>query len=386
MWTSTRRVGSHHRLSTGRPRPTPPSTVGPVLPCPTDRPQAVSDPTLGRELPALEELLAHLVVVRLPMVVRFRGLTTRETALVRGPLGWAEFAPFTEYDDAEASRWLAATLEAGWWGWPAPLRSTVPVNVTVPAVAAEEVPAVVARVPGAGTAKIKVAERSVLDRDESASTANDLARIAAVRRAMGPDAALRIDANGAWSVRQAARALEQVAATGERLDYCEQPCATAAELAELRELLAARGVPTRIAADESIRRAADPLLVRALGAADLIVVKAAPMGGAAAAAQIITATGLPTVVSSALESSVGLGAGVALASSMPELAGACGLGTAALFSRDVTSAPLVPEGGRIALRRVEPDRAAELAAPDRTDWWARRIERGLELLRAGQAG
>ncbi|WP_374928577.1 o-succinylbenzoate synthase [Kytococcus sedentarius] len=357
-----------------------------MLPCPTDRPRAVNDPTLGRELPGLEELLAHLVVVRLPMVVRFRGLTTRETALVKGPLGWAEFAPFTEYDDAESARWLASTLEAGWWGWPAPIRPSVPVNVTVPAVAAEEVPSVVARVPGAQTAKIKVAERTLLERDEAASTAADLARIAAVRAAMGPDAAVRIDANGAWSVRQAARALEGVAATGERLDYCEQPCASAAELAELRELLAARGVPTRIAADESIRRAADPLLVRALDAADLIVVKAATLGGAAAAAQIVTATGLPAVVSSALESSVGLCSGVALASSMPELAGACGLGTAALFSQDVTSAPLLPEGGRLGLRRVEPDRAEQQAAPDRRDWWAHRIERGLELLRAGQAG
>lgn len=351
-----------------------------MLPCSTPRPPAVADPTLGRPLPELGELLEHLVVVRLPMAARFRGLTVRETALVRGPLGWAEFAPFTEYDDAESSRWLAATLEAGWWGWPTPLRPLVEVNATVPAVAAEEVPAVLARVPGATAAKVKVAEKALLLADEDASAAADLARIAAVRDATGPGVRVRIDANGAWTVRQAAAFLEQVAATGEHLDYCEQPCATAAELAELRELLAARGVPVRIAADESVRRATDPMLVRALGAADLVVVKAAPLGGVAAASQILTATGLPAVVSSALESSVGLAAGVALAASMPELDGPCGLGTARLFTEDVTSAPLAPEGGRLEVRRVEADRVANVAEPARRAWWADRIGRCLDVL------
>lgn len=359
-----------------------------VLPCPTERPAALVDPTLGRPLPAGGELLDELTVVSLPMAVRFRGLDTRETALVKGPLGWAEFAAFTEYDDAESARWLASTLEAGWWGWPTPVRPSVPVNVTVPAVEAHQVLAVVARVPGATTAKIKVAERSALQADAGASDRADLARIAAVREAMGPGAALRIDANGGWSVHHAARFLEQVASTGEALDYCEQPCATAIELAELRELLASRGVSTRIAADESIRRADDPLLVRSLGAADLMVVKAAPLGGVAAAQQIIASTGLPAVVSSALESSVGLASGVALASAMPELAGACGLGTAALFERDVTRSPLLPEGGQLTLRRVEPDLLDAVAEPDpqRRAWWAARIERCLALLAEAQEG
>ncbi|WP_462418515.1 o-succinylbenzoate synthase [Kytococcus sp. Marseille-QA3725] len=356
-----------------------------MLPCPNERPPAIADPTLGRPLPPVDELLEELVVVRLPMAMRFRGLTVRETALVRGPLGWAEFAPFVEYDDAESSRWLAATLEAGWWGWPVPIRPTVEVNATVPAVDPAEVPSVLARVPGAGTAKIKVAERDLLARDEAASFRADLDRVAAVRSAAGPDALLRVDANGAWSVHQAAHFLEQVAAAGERLDYCEQPCPTAAELAELRELLAARGVPVRIAADESVRRASDPLLVSALGAADLVVVKAAPLGGVAAAQQIVTAAGLPAVVSSALESSAGLAAGVALAASMPELAGACGLGTAALFTRDVTSAPLLPEGARLSPRRVDPDLVAGVEEPGRRKWWAERLQRCHRLLQEGRA-
>lgn len=356
----------------------------------SDRPQALDDPTLGRALPPLPELLEDLVVVQLPLVTRFRGITVRETALVRGPLGWAEFAPFTEYDDAEASRWLSATLEAGWWGWPDPVREAVEVNATVPAVEAGQVPGVLARFPGCTTAKIKVAEQGALVQDAAqlggVSDRADRARIAAAREVLGEGAALRLDANGAWSVPHALDFLTRLAEDGERLEYVEQPCATVEELADLREGLARRGVSVRIAADESIRRAQDPLRVRELAAADVVVVKAAPLGGVSAARQVLDAAGLPVVVSSALESSVGLASGVALAATVPALQGACGLGTVRLLAEDVTTDSLSPVGGRIDLRRVEPDRRVALAAPERREWWADRLSRCHRLLRRGQIG
>lgn len=318
-------------------------------------------------LPDLDDLLGGLRVVALPMRVRFRGVTVREAALVQGPAGWGEFAPFAEYAPEEASRWLAAAVESAWEGWPAGVRDRVPVNATVPAVAAESVADVLARFPGCTTAKVKVAERGQ-------GIADDLARVAAVRDALGPGGRVRVDANGAWGVEEAADALARLAGAG--LEYAEQPCATVEELRDLRVLLARRGVDVPVAADESVRRAEDPLRVRDLDAADVVVVKVAPLGGVRRALEVVAECGLPAVVSSAIDTSVGTAAGVALAAALPELDHACGLGTVALLGGDVASPSLTPDAGSLPARRVDADEAMLerwAAPPHRVHWWRDRV-------------
>ncbi|MCS6566111.1 o-succinylbenzoate synthase [Curtobacterium flaccumfaciens pv. flaccumfaciens] len=327
-------------------------------------------------LPDLAELLADAHVVALPMRVRFRGITTREAVVLRGPAGWTEFSPFVEYDDAEAAAWLRATVDFGWTDHE-PAADSVPVNATVPAIAADDVADLLARYPGCATAKVKVAEPGTTVDD-------DVARVAAVRRAMGSDASVRVDANGLWSVEQAAAALERLAPFD--LQYAEQPCATVPELAELRTRIAGLGV--RIAADESVRKASDPLAVARAGAADVLVVKAQPLGGITAAGAVIADAGLPCVVSSALDTSVGLGMGAFLAAAAMTPGYAAGLGTAAMFAGDVTAEPLLPVDGRVPVRRV--DVAAELveryaASPERSAWWRERVARVHTVLAAAAA-
>ncbi|WP_150237770.1 o-succinylbenzoate synthase [Nocardiopsis quinghaiensis] len=270
---------------------------------------------------------------------RFRGVTVREGMLVRGPAGWGEFSPFAEYGPRECARWWAACQEAAQRGWPAPVRDRVPVNVTVPAVDPERAHAIVAA-GGCATAKVKVAERGQEE-------AEDLARVEAVRDALGPSGRVRVDANGAWDPDTAVR---MVRALDDRfgLEYVEQPCATLEELAAVR-----RRVSVPVAADESIRRAEDPLRVRAADAADIVVLKVQPLGGVRAALRVAEACGLPVVVSSAVETSVGLAAGVALAAALPELPHACGLATMQMLTADVTADPLLPEGGFLSVRPVE---------------------------------
>jgi O-succinylbenzoate synthase len=324
-------------------------------------------------IPSLADLEATAVVVRLPLTVRFRGVLEREALLLRGPAGWGEFAPFLEYDDDESSRWLASAIEAAWEGFPEPVRDSVPVNATVPAVAAERVPEVLAKYGPVPAVKVKVAERGQ-------SLADDVARVAAVRAVL-PDAALRVDANAAWSVEEAVAALTALAPYG--LEYAEQPAPGVDGLAEVRSRLAEAGVRVPIAADESVRKAEDPLRVARAGAADLIVVKAAPLGGVRRALEIVREAGLPAVVSSALDTSVGLAAGVALAAALPELPYACGLGTAALFADDVVRPPLVPRGGSLSVGTVtsgavapDPELLAKHAAPqERREWWLERLRR-----------
>lgn len=332
-----------------------------------------------RALPALDELLGQMSVVTIPLHTRFRGVTHREAVLIDGPAGWGEFAPFLEYAPDEAARWLAAAVEAAWLGWPKPVREAVPVNATVPAVAAHEVAGVVARFDGCRTAKVKVAERGQ-------SLDDDLARVAEVRRVMGPGARVRVDANGGWSVDDALRALGALSRHG--LEYAEQPCATVEELAALRIALARNGIDVAVAADESVRKAEDPLRVARLEAADLVVVKVAPLGGVRAALRVVEACGLPAVVSSALDTSVGIRAGVALAAALPSLEHACGLGTVALLDGDVAAAPLLPSGGALGIRPVEvpPDRLDALAAPSgRTAWWRDRVAACHAVLASGSA-
>ncbi|WP_407568318.1 o-succinylbenzoate synthase [Arsenicicoccus dermatophilus] len=318
-------------------------------------------------LPTLDELLARMSVLTIPLHTRFRGVTHREAVLVEGPYGWGEWAPFLEYPPDEAARWLAATVEAGWLGPPEPVRDRVPVNATVPAVAAADVAGVLARFDGCTTAKVKVAERGQ-------DLAADLARVAEVRRLLGPAARVRVDANGGWSLDDAVRAL--TALSPHDLEYAEQPCAAVEDLARLRVALARAGVDVPVAADESIRKAEDPLRVRELEAADVVVVKAAPLGGVRRALEVVDACGLPAVVSSALDTSVGIRAGVALAAALPRLDHACGLGTVNLLAGDVTSEPLVPRGGVLGVRPVvaDPDLLERHAAPaDRQAWWRERI-------------
>jgi O-succinylbenzoate synthase len=270
-------------------------------------------------LPSIAELQDAAYVVLLPMRVRFRGLVERELLLLRGPNGWGEFGAFVEYDDEESSRWLAAAVEAGWGSWPAAVRSSVPVNATVPAVPAAQVPGVLARFPGSTTAKVKVAE-------PGQSLTDDIERVAAVADALGgAGGRVRVDANGGWSVAEALEALPRLASAiaPAAFEYAEQPCAGIEELAALRAGLGRAGHRILVAADESVRKADDPLRVAVAGAADIVVVKVAPLGGvrpALAVAQFLGRDhGLPVVVSSALDSSVGLAAGLALAAALPDL-------------------------------------------------------------------
>jgi O-succinylbenzoate synthase len=296
------------------------------------------------------------------MPTPFRGITRREGMVVRGEAGWAEFSPFLDYDDATSAAWLAAALDSADREWPTAVRDRIPVNCTVPAVGPERAHEIVRR-SGCTTAKVKVAEAGQ-------TLADDLARVEAVRDALGPNGRVRVDANGAWTVEDAEVAIRTLAAEHD-LEYVEQPCETVEELAELR-----RRVDVPIAADESIRRAEDPLRVARLDAADVAVLKVQPLGGVHACLRIADEIGLPVVVSSAVETSIGLAAGVALAAALPELPYACGLGTTSLLDGDVVADPLVPVDGHLPVGRPELDEPAfaGVAADPETDGrWQQRL-------------
>lgn len=315
--------------------------------------------------PALDDLLDRLHVVALPMRVRFRGITEREVALIDGPAGWGEFGAFLEYDPPEAAYWLASGIESAFRPRPSARRVNIPFNATVPAVSAAQVPEVLARFPGVRTAKVKVAE-------PGQTLADDVARVNAVRASVPT---VRVDANGGWSVEQAVAAARALTADGP-LEYIEQPCRTVAELAEVRRRA---GVP--VAADESIRKAEDPLAVVRAGAADIAVLKVAPLGGITAMLGIAAQIDIPVVISSALDSAVGIAAGLAAAAALPRLEHACGLGTGGLFVDDV--ADLHPVDGALPVTDIAPDPArlvALAAAPDRREWWIGRVRQCHALL------
>ncbi|MDZ5663212.1 o-succinylbenzoate synthase [Nocardioides sp. S-58] len=302
-------------------------------------------------------------VFSIPLRTRFRGITVREGVLLRGDAGWGEWSPFLEYDDATSRPWLACARESADQGWPEPLRDHVPVNVTVPATDPAHAHAIVTA-GGCRTAKVKVAERGQ-------SLADDLARVEAVRDALGPDGLVRVDANGGWDVDEAVRAVAALDRAAGGLEYVEQPVAEVEDLAVVR-----RRVRVPVAADESIRRAEDPYRVRDLEAADIAVLKVQPLGGVRACLRIAEDIGMPVVVSSAVESSVGIAAGVALAAALPELHHACGLATVQLLSDDVALAPMLPVDGVLRVGRPEVDEAAlaRLAAPDdRAAHWRDRL-------------
>ncbi|HKS45128.1 MAG TPA: o-succinylbenzoate synthase [Amycolatopsis sp.] len=306
-----------------------------------------------------------MVVYAVPLRNRFRGITVREGVLLHGPAGWGEFCPFADYSDAESVPWLAAAVEATELGWPRPVRDRVPVNTTVPVVPPERAHDLVAA-SGCRTAKVKVA-------DPQSCLMDDCERVAAVRAALGPGGAVRVDANMAWDTDTAVRAIRELDRAAGGLEYVEQPCPSVAELAAVR-----RRVDVRIAADESIRRAEDPLRVAVAGAADVAVIKVSPLGGVRRALEVAEACGLPCVVSSAVETSVGLAAGLALAGALPSLDFACGLGTMSLLTGDVTSHSLSPVDGYLPVPRSapEPDLAGTVAADDQTTLvWKERLAR-----------
>jgi O-succinylbenzoate synthase len=305
--------------------------------------------------------LPHVYSIELR--TRFRGITVREGMLLHGPGGWGEFSPFWDYDAAESAAWLRAAREAAGVGWPPGVRTQIPVNVTVPAVDAATAHRIVTGSGGCRTAKVKVAE-------PGQGVGAEIERLEAVRDALGPGGAIRIDANGGWDVATAVDRLRVLDRAAGGLEYAEQPVATIADLAAVR-----RATGVLIAADESIRRAADPMAVVRAGAADIGVLKVQPLGGVRACLELAERVGLPVVVSSALETSVGLAAGIALAAALPDLPYACGLATAQLFTSDVVAAPLLPVGGSIPVRRPVPDAAwlaATAASPEVRARWLER--------------
>ena len=309
----------------------------------------------------------QIAVVSIPMRERFRGLTVREAVLVQddGAQGWAEFSPFADYSDAVAANWWQAAHEALTVGWPAPVRDSVPVNVTIPAIGPEAAGRLV-REAGCSTAKVKVAEAGQGEGD-------DIERLQAVRDALGSTGAIRIDVNGGWDVDTAVDRIARYDRAAGGLQYVEQPCATVDELAIVR-----RKVNVLIAADESIRLASDPMLVKEREAADIVMLKVQPLGGVWNCLRLAEQIELPVVVSSAIETSVGIAAGLALAAALPELPYACGLATVGLFEADIVDDPLLPIDGVIAVRRPQPtlERLTALAAPaDRDEWWRARLDR-----------
>ncbi|MDR2253817.1 MAG: o-succinylbenzoate synthase [Bifidobacteriaceae bacterium] len=302
-------------------------------------------------------------VFDIPLTTRFRGVTRRRGMVWEGPAGWAEFSPFEEYPPHEAVPWWRAAREAAELGFPPPRRQTIAVNGIVPAVDADRAVALLAAVPDATTVKVKVAEPG-----EPAAAERD--RVAAVRGVLGPGGRIRIDANGAWDVETAVARIAALDRVAGGLEYVEQPCATAAELAEVR-----RRVAVPIAADESIRRAADPFLVKALDAADIVVLKVQPLGGVRACLRLAEALELPVVVSSAVETSVGLAMGAALAAALPRLDHACGLGTLPLLAGDLAPGGL-PVGDSVPVPPPVQPAPASLrrwaAAPSVCARWALR--------------
>jgi o-succinylbenzoate synthase len=333
--------------------------------------------------PALTDLLSSARVVSLPLRTRFRGVVDREVMLFEGPNGWAEWSPFLEYSDEESAVWLAAAIEFAFGELPELRREAIPVNATLPAVAPDQVEKVLSRFGDFGTVKIKVAE-------PGQSLNDDLQRVWAVRAAY-PDARIRLDANGRYTVRNAFMIGASMIENGVPLDYLEQPVASIDEMVELRQMIKSTKIDLKIAADESVRKVSDPMAVVNAGAADILVLKAAPLGGISRALAIAKEAALPVVISSALDSSIGLSMGAHLAAALPThsatepggLAFDCGLGTAALLAGDVTREPLIPVDGFIEVRRVAVDeqKLDIFEAEDhRIDWWIDRLDRAFKLL------
>lgn len=317
--------------------------------------------------------ITDISVVALPLRTRFRGIVVREALIFRGSQRWSEFSPFVEYEDQEAAQWLAGAISWANDPLPSTFRSSIPVNATVPAVSPDEVADVLSPFGSFGSVKIKVAEKGQ-------APSEDIARARRVRD-LYPDVKIRLDANAGYTTEQTmeiARELKDL-----NLEYIEQPVATIPELKELRTWLAEEHIPLKVAVDESIRKSSDPLMVAREQAADIAVIKVQPLGGIRRAMAIASESGLEVVVSSALETSIGISHGLHLAAAMPNLSYDCGLATARLLGGDIVDSPLVPVGGQIELREVSPSEALVkkyAASPKRTGWWLERLERCRQLL------
>jgi O-succinylbenzoate synthase len=307
-----------------------------------------------------QQLLDSLRVIALPMKTNFRGISVREVALIKGSHGWGEFSPFIEYDDAESAPWLASAIEAATTPQPKLYRTSVAVNGTIPALNdPDELARIVDSFPGVNTFKVKVGNNLV----------EDLARIKVIRQ-LRPHANIRIDVNGLWNVGQA----EEFLASVGQIEYVEQPCATIEELRELKSR-----TPVKIVGDEILRKAANPFDIDLTGAIDYLMLKVQPLGGIKRAHAIAEHHKLPIVVSSALESAVGIKHGLTLAASFEEMNFDCGLGTGSLLAADVAHLPIVD--GKIEISEFEPQLDGLDVAPDRFDWWKNRIMRTVELLK-----
>lgn len=312
-----------------------------------------------------DQLLSTMRVVALPMKTNFRGVTVREVALFRGENGWGEFSPFLEYDDQESSRWLASAIEAATMARPQRFRDVIPVNGTIPATNDKKtIDELIASYNGVKTFKVKVGE----------NLGEDIARLARIR-SLGRKVNIRIDVNGLWSVEQALTNLYSFYEEVGPFEYVEQPCAT---IEELRELKAKIRIPLKIAADEVIRKAPDPFAINLEGAADIVMLKVQPLGGIQRSLAIAAHHRLPVVVSSALESAVGLHYGLELAASIEDLSFDCGLATGSLAARDVAELPIVD--GVIALGDLDIKCDGLDVAPDRYEWWKNRAMRCAEVL------
>lgn len=321
----------------------------------------------------LEDQITDISVVALPLRTKFRGIVIRELLVFRGRNRWSEFSPFLEYGDEEAAQWLKGALAWANDPVPAAFRTEIPVNATLPAVQPEQVADVLSPFGKFSSVKIKVAERGQ-------QLADDVARVRRVRD-IYPEVKIRLDANGGFTVEQTLELAQQLVDIP--LEYIEQPVATIPELKELRVQIAERRLQLKVAVDESIRKSSDPLLVAREQAADIAVIKVQPLGGITEAMAIASESGLEIVVSSALESSIGIAHGLHLAAALPNLHYDCGLATAKLLGGDIVREPLVPVNGVIELREVEPDSKLlerYRATPEREDWWLARLERCLKLL------
>lgn len=319
----------------------------------------------------LEEALASLRVLALPMRATFRSLDIRETALIKGESGWGEFAPFVEYSDQESLPWLESAIEAADKPLSPALRELIPINATVPASNDEaEIEQIMSWYPGVDTVKIKV----------GTGIREDLARIKAVRKYL-PKAKIRIDVNGSWSLDDALININAIynEVAGDSLEYVEQPVANLDELKQLKEGMS---VDVKIAGDEVLRKAKDPFAISLDGAIDILMLKVSPLGGIKRAMDLAIHHKLPVVVSSALESAVGISHGLALAARLPELDYACGLGTSALFNQDISHIPII--NGAIKVKNYPIDIAQierhELKG-ERLEWWRNRISRVWNLRR-----
>jgi O-succinylbenzoate synthase len=313
----------------------------------------------------LDDLLATLRVVNLPTRTNFRGVTHREVALLQGPQGWGEFSPFLEYDDNECRPWLASAIEAATVARPARFRNEIAINGTIPELNnKKDIETLMRSYSGAKTFKVKVGK----------NLNDDVIRVARVF-SIAPKAAIRIDVNGLWSVDEALTHLYAYYEEIGPFEYVEQPCAT---VEELRELKAKIKIPLRIAADEIIRKAPDPFTVDLTDAADVLMLKVQPLGGIKRSMEIAAHHGLPVVVSSALESAIGIEYGLELAASVEELTLDCGLATGSLLADDVAEHNIV--NGKIALGQLSPQLDGLDVSPERYEWWKNRIMRVGELL------